>query len=496
MLNKDLSSSLPQPSSLNGSHSSLASHTGEPLRVAIVGAGKMGINHARAVANCGVPARVVAIVDASESALKQLGAVASSAKHFASIAELVAGERVDVVHICTPPASHASLAIEALEAGCNVYVEKPFAQSTAEAEEILRIANIRGLKVAAGHQLLYESPTRVAAEMLPMVGRVTHIESYFSFRTVRRSPGGRVPLASDLQLLDILPHPVYLMLHFLDLGSPGRPELIALEVGEAGTVHALMRQGRLTASLVVTLEGRPVESYLRVVGTNGSLFADYVRGTVQRQIGPGTSGIDKVFAPYRTAGQLLVGTTSALTNRIRNRQRSYPGLVELFDSFYAAIKAGAPSPVSDQNIIETTRVCEQVALGLRSRKTEAPVKKTPLRRGVLVTGGTGLLGSAVARELARTNRAVRVVSRREPAAWERIENVEYVVADLARPLQESLFDGIDSVIHTAAETAGSWDEHQRNSIDATDHIIRAAAVAGVTRVVHVSSLAVLAKPAA
>ena len=83
------------------------------------------------------------------------------------------------------------------------------------------------------------------------------------------------------------------MLHFLDLGCPGRPELIALEVGEAGTVHALMRQGRLTASLVVTLEGRPVESYVRIVGTNGSLFADYVRGTVQRQIGPGTSGIDR-----------------------------------------------------------------------------------------------------------------------------------------------------------------------------------------------------------
>ena len=123
------------------------------------------------------------------------------------------------------------------------------------------------------------------------------------------------------------------------------------------------------------------------------------------------------------------------------------------------------------------------------------MKTMPMQGGVLVTGGTGLLGSAVARELARVHRGVRVVSRREPAGWERIANVEYVVADLARPLPDSLFDGIDSVIHTAAETAGSWDEHQRNSIDATDHVIRAAAEAGVSRVVHVSSLAVLAKPA-
>src|SRR2546427_7919472 len=51
----------------------------------------------------------------------------------------------------------------------------------------------------------------------------------------------------------------------------------SLEVSQAGTVHALVRRGGVTGTLVVTLEGRPVESYLRVIGKNGSLFADYVR---------------------------------------------------------------------------------------------------------------------------------------------------------------------------------------------------------------------------
>ena len=474
--------------------SSTQPSTREALRVGIVGAGKMGVNHARAVAQCSVPVRVVAIADASGTALDSLSGVVPSARRFESLRELVAGENVDVVHICTPPDSHGPLAVEALEAGCHVYVEKPFAQSTTEAERILSIAAERGLKVAAGHQLLHETPTRIAMGLLPSIGRVAHIESYFSFRTVRRSPGGRVPLASDAQLLDILPHPVYLLLHFLALGSAGRPELVALDIGDAGTVHALVRQGAITASLVVTLEGRPVESYMRIVGTNGSLFADYVRGTVQRQIGPGTSGIDKVLAPYRAAGQLIGGTTSALVERVRNRRKSYPGLVDLFDSFYAAVNAGTASPVSAQNILETTRIWQQVALGLQSRKSSAVSKPLPLQRGVLVTGGTGLLGRAVARHLAASGRAVRVVSRRQPAAWERVANVEYAIADLARPLDPSLFAGVESVIHTAAETAGGWAEHQRNSIDATENVARAAAAAGVNRVVHVSSLAVLAKP--
>jgi predicted dehydrogenase/nucleoside-diphosphate-sugar epimerase len=469
---------------------------GDVLRVAIVGAGKMAANHARAVAACTVPARVVAIADPSKVALAALKEFAPHARQFASLTELLAGEEIDIVHICTPPVSHTSLAIEALEAGCHTYVEKPFAESARDAERILGVAKARGLKVAAGHQLLHENPTRVAADLLPSLGRITHIESYFSFRPVRRAPGGRVPLAADLQLLDILPHPVYLLLHFLKLTGSGRPEMLAVDIGERGTVHALIRQGHLTGSLVVTLEGRPVESYLRVVGTNGSLFADYIRGTVQRQIGPGTSGIDKVLAPFRTAGQLLVGTTSALGARALNRQRSYPGLVELFDAFYRAVRTGEPSPITNENILETTRLCERVAAGLRSGKREPPVSvnRPEIRGGVLVTGGTGSLGSATLKELIASGRPVRAVSRREPAQWERVDGVDYVVADLSQPLSGDLFRGIVSVVHTAAETAGSWQEHQRNSIDATANVIRAAAAAGVQQVIHISSLAVLTKP--
>ena len=46
-------------------------------------------------------------------------------------------------------------------------------------------------------------------------------------------------------------------------------------------------------------------------------------------------------------------------------------------------------------------------------------------------------------------------------------------------------------MHLAAETAGGFEEHRRNSVDATECVIRAAAKAGVKRVIHVSSLAVL-----
>ena len=470
------------------------SNVGRPLRVGLVGAGKMAINHASAAARAGRRATVVAVADPSEAARQRLLAAAPSAAEFSSLGDMLEQAKLDVVHICTPPDTHYTLALQALAGGAHVYVEKPFTAGVTEAAEVLDFAARRNLLVCAGHQLLFEPPTRVALQLLPALGQLAHVESYFSFRTVRRSPGGRAPLRADLQLLDILPHPVYLLLQFLNAAGGAVPELVALQVGDRGTVHALIRAGRTTGSLVVTLEGRPVENYIRLVGTNGSVFADYVRSTVQQQVGPGTSGIDKALAPYRQAAQLLAGTTRALARRVAARQRSYPGLSEIFEAFYQAIEDGTASPTPPGSIIATTEIWERVRAALPHGESRRTGPSPVLGRSVVVTGGTGLLGRAVVKRLRAAGKNVRVIARREPAEWEREEGTEYLVGDLGEPIARTLLQDAEVVIHAAAETAGSWEEHQRNSLGATENVLRGAAAAGVTRVIHVSSLAVLAPP--
>ncbi|WP_306295905.1 MULTISPECIES: Gfo/Idh/MocA family oxidoreductase [unclassified Arthrobacter] len=56
-----------------------------------------------------------------------------------------AGSGVDLVVVATPPASHAPLAREALEAGCAVVVDKPFTLTSGEGEELIALAQRRGL---------------------------------------------------------------------------------------------------------------------------------------------------------------------------------------------------------------------------------------------------------------------------------------------------------------------------------------------------------------
>lgn len=454
----------------------------------------MAMNHAQAISRTGTGGRVVAIADPSSSARSALAAQTPGAAEYDSVEQLLAGGDVDVIHVCTPPASHGQLARAALEAGCHVYVEKPFTPTVAEAEELLRLAASRDLMVCAGHQLLYEQPARKAEAIVTALGRIVHLESYFSFRTVRTVPGVGAPLPADLQLLDILPHPVYLLLHYLERASDGPTTLISVEPGEAGTVHALVRRGVVTGHLIVTLEGRPIESYLRLVGTNGAICADFVTGTVQHLFGPGTSGIDKVLAPYRIAAQLVGGTTRALTRRLLKRQRSYPGLAELFVAFYRAIRDGAAPPVSPESIVETVRVCEKIAQALSSQTPRAAAQPSVGRAQIAVSGGTGFLGAAVAKALIRRGLRVRVLARRPPAAWQRSPAVEYITVDLGERVDPEALAGSDVLIHAAAATSGGWDKHQRDSIGATEQLLRAAAAAGVRQVIHISSLAVLARP--
>ena len=468
------------------------SQTSDNLRVAIVGAGRMAHHHATAVSRAMPRGRVVAVADPSNDAVKAFTAAFPGTAGFETVDAMLESQLADVVHIVSPPSTHAELGRKVLEAGRHVYIEKPFTENVADAIMLLELAATKQLKVCAGHQLLFEHPSVKLAELSPALRELTHIESYFSFRPVRHAAGGRTPLRQDLQLLDILPHPVYLLLTVLERAEPdGEAELCALELSRGATVHATIRRGGVAAHLVVTLEGRPVENYLRLVGANGSLTADYVRGTVHSAIGPGSSGIDKALAPYRLAWQAGWGTTAALTRRVLKRQRSYPGLAELFGAFYASIGGGRP-PVSAGSILDTVRVCASI----RDRINEQPrthVTRPFSGQGVLVTGGTGFLGKAIVHSLIEQNHAVRCVARRDPPSWERIDECDYRVADLALPLDHELFQGIGTVVHCAAATAGGWEEHQRYSINATENVLRGAASAGVTRIIHVSSLAVQAR---
>jgi predicted dehydrogenase len=109
------------------------------LRAGIIGAGFIGGVHAHAVrAVGGVVSRVAGSSPASSTeAAKRLGVDRPAA----SAEELIADDEVDVVHICTPNATHARLAELAISAGKPVICEKPLATTTADARHLVEAAD-------------------------------------------------------------------------------------------------------------------------------------------------------------------------------------------------------------------------------------------------------------------------------------------------------------------------------------------------------------------
>jgi predicted dehydrogenase/nucleoside-diphosphate-sugar epimerase len=458
----------------------------------------MGQHHLKAIAASQL-ATVVGVADPAASAEELAAVLPGDAIVVASAGELLARARLDVVHIVTPPASHAELAMQAIEAGCHVYVEKPFTPTADEARRIVALAEMRGVKICAGHQVLFEAPALAVWDHLPQIGRLVHIESYFSFKMVRRT------ITAVDQLKDILPHAVYPVVDQLRRGTgllDAPIELRGMSLDASGEAYVLLRLGRVTAVVMVTLNGRPVEQYQNLIGTNGSLRADYIGGFLDRLVGPGT-GPGVLLTPYRRALHTTTGTTRGITRLLMGG--SYPGLRTIVRRFYESVRDNTAPPITPQSIIDTVQVCEAVGGALeavestqeaearqRLASAEAALPPTAVDAPlVLLTGGTGLLGTCIARELRQSGYAVRVVARREPAYSRRVPGVEYVAGDLARGLSPGVMHGVGLVVHAAAETAGGKEEHRRNSVDATRLLIEAAALAGARGVVHISSLAVL-----
>src|SRR5438105_1800559 len=308
------------PHRLNGS-AAPAIPGARRLRVALFGCGKMGLQHLRAIAT--IPeALVVGIADPALDPEALAGLIAPDVQLCTDPIELLETVRPDIVHIVTPPETHAALARLAIAAGCHVYVEKPFTPTRAEAESILTLAAVRGVAVCAGHQYLFERPALLAFDALARIGSLVHVESYFSFRMVRRT------ITPVEQVKDVLPHAVYPLVEQLRAGTGLLDEpiaLVAVDVQPTGDVYALVRLGPCAGMIVVTLNGRPIEQYQHLVGTNGWLRADYVTGTLVNVPGPGT-GPGMLLIPYRRALQMLVGATRGFGRRLLTRQTSYPGL--------------------------------------------------------------------------------------------------------------------------------------------------------------------------
>lgn len=481
------------------------------LRAGIVGAGLISDLHIRGLQRLG-NVTVVGVVDADLNRARAKAGEYNVPGAFATLGEMLRAAAPDVVHILTPPATHAALSIEGLEGGAHVYVEKPMAATEAECQAMIAAAARARRELCVGHSLVYDPLTQRALEMIRSgeVGDVLHATAAYCFDPARipgyrnKSWYGRLGggFAEDLAA-----HPASLLVRVL-----GAPRNVAGSHDERPKHHgqevaALVAAERGSGSFLVSLGARPEEVTLEIRGTQATLRLNYSTMvlSVQRnralpkKIAHGIKNIE-------LAAQLATQTVTSTARFLAGQLDTTKGIHTLIEEFYRALAAGQPVPVGGEEGRHVMQIIRSLWPDPAPRAEEPAVYRLKESAELLpsddadgvipgialVTGATGFIGTHLVRTLAERGIRVRALAR-DPVKAKRLlaPNVEVMIGDFGDPdVISGLAEGVDTIFHLASVMVGTPDEFQRVDLDGTRRLLEEAKRAGVRRFVYTSTLGV------
>jgi predicted dehydrogenase len=350
-----------------------------PLRIAIVGCGKIADAHAEQIRRI-AGAELVGVCDREELMARQLAERFGAGRWGADLEQLLRDARPHVVHITTPPQSHFEIARQCLAHGCHVYVEKPFTVDAREAEELIALAQAWGLRLTVGHDAQFSPAAQRMRELVRdryLGDAVVHMESYYGYdlgdgayarafladhdHWVRRLPGGL--------LQNVISHGIARLAEFL---RGDRPRVLA----QAFVSPTLARHGidvpdelrvivideaQTSAYFTFSSRMRPALQQFRIYGSRNGLVLDEHQQTVVRLRGtPFKSYAERFVPPVLTAQQYVANAARNARLFLANEFHMEAGKKSLIELFYRSITEGTPLPIAYGEILMTARVMDQI----------------------------------------------------------------------------------------------------------------------------------------
>lgn len=149
------------------------------LRAGFVGAGFMAEVHSRAARAAG--AEIAGIASSSPASAARAKDRLGVEQAYDSVQDLVQDDMIDIIHICTPNATHAALAEAALKAGKHVVCEKPLATNVQDATKLVELAATAGTVATVPfiyrfHPMVREARERIASGQ---TGRISTIQGSY-----------------------------------------------------------------------------------------------------------------------------------------------------------------------------------------------------------------------------------------------------------------------------------------------------------------------------
>jgi myo-inositol 2-dehydrogenase / D-chiro-inositol 1-dehydrogenase len=299
---------------------------------------------------------------------------------FLPVAELLAPDVCDLIVVCSEPTRHASLAIEALEAGVDVLVDKPVAVTLAEADRILAAQERSGRVVSVVNRLRSPAVERLRGWIdAGHLGLPLHVDvewfasgAHFSTSVERPELVTDPALSGGGELLNFLLYPVDYIRYltglevvevYAEASTLFQEAHRATGVEDSAVVSLLLENGvtaTVTLGRVAAAPGHgPVSSSIRLLGSHGHAVADddkpaiAVFGTDGRQTARPVGGPSSVIAVERFLDELIGALAAGRAPRytLRDARAS----LAVTEACSAAIRSGEPVTLNNDTNLEGER---------------------------------------------------------------------------------------------------------------------------------------------
>jgi predicted dehydrogenase len=360
------------------------------LKVGIIGCGKIADQHAEVIHRI-LGCEIVGVCDREELMAKQLYERFNVRTYFSNVDELLKLVRPGVVHITTSPQSHFQLGKLCLEAGCHVYIEKPFTLNTREAEELLKLAIERNLKVTVGHNAQFTHAARSMRDLIRngfLGGNPIHMESYYCYdlgdeayaRAFLGDSEHWVRTLPGKLLHNIISHGISKIAEFLTDDSPtviahGFTSTLLRRIGEREIIDELRviikDNDGATAYFTFSSQMKPTLHQFRIYGPRNALIVDDDNQFVIELSGMRyKSYLEQFIPPLIYAKQYLANSWNNVRKFVKRDFHSNSGMKFLIESFYRSVTDGAPLPISFREILLTSRIMDLIFEQLESDRTK------------------------------------------------------------------------------------------------------------------------------
>ncbi len=356
------------------------------LTVALVGCGKAADHHILGLRRLDA-ARIVALCDLELLMAEQLAARhCLAAKCYRDFDKLLATERPDVVHISTPPQSHFSLALAALNAGCHLVIEKPLALDSRQAAQIINLAESHSRKLTVGYTYYFDPSARALRRLIQddVMGNVVHVESFLGYDL--RGPFGSSVLSDANHWVhhlpgklfqNILDHLVNKVTEFLTderllvqahawQNSDASPH-VSYDLPDELRVTVIGE--RKSAYATFSSHARPVRHSFTYYGTKNTAHLDYESGTItldRKSVLPSVLG--RLASPFVQGYQHLHVGSSNLLRFARSQYHFFEGFDYLLSEFYQSIINDLPAPISYCEILRVATLVDEIVHQLRDER--------------------------------------------------------------------------------------------------------------------------------